>query len=514
MELALPNQESIQPRISNKDHQAPKSSAIILPYEPAVHPKSRLDENFDAAWARSLRRRVLWYCSLKIVFSALCLTWAVAAIIEFDDIDHVDTGSQAIKLLLFIAAWCYAWRQRRNRNAIFALAFWLYLIVGLMSLALSRYGPALEDLFGGDRDGQSSSAPKSGVKLCENALEFGSSVPWEIFFHHLIFCLFLPWNFRQSMRPALVLLAAVTVISLLDVAAGKIGWHGLLSPLKVMLALIPGSLWCWWRFRRSRNYFKLLYESSAYQELQSELDTARRIHEAQLPGMRTHGPVQLYYGYEPMQQVGGDLLFSHPPADIQADKITAVLFDVTGHGVTAALFVNRLVGELERCCGENPDVCPNELVTALNTHVYCTLARHGMYVTAVAVQIDLKKNLLTYANAGHPDALMIRTNAATERLASTTYMLGVMEPSVFTSDQVTTQFEKGDSIVLYTDGAFEARSAESGQQLGIHGLQSVLENASHSPCSEWPRSLLLAVTAHRQSPPEDDTLIAVIRREL
>jgi energy-coupling factor transporter transmembrane protein EcfT len=175
------------------------------------------------------------------------------------------------------------------------------------------------------------------------------------------------------MRPALVLLAAVTVISLLDVAAGKIGWHGLLSPLKVMLALIPGSLWCWWRFRRSRNYFKLLYESSAYQELQSELDTARRIHEAQLPGMRTHGPVQLYYGYEPMQQIGGDLLFSHPPADIQLTRLRRTLrcHRPWCDSGTFRQSIGRRVGAMLR---RKPGCCPNELVTALNTHVYCTLA--------------------------------------------------------------------------------------------------------------------------------------------
>lgn len=485
-----------------------------------------MEQQFDTAWADSLRRRVLWYCSLKLFFSLLCLLWALLLIVEFKQRDSVASLSETIRLTIFVAAWRYAWRQRRNRNAIFALAFWLYIVVGIMSLSVSRYGPALDEVFSRNLNASHSTAPSgnrkvqpgtgrtSELKTNKTAIEFASNVPWKILLYHLVLCVFLPWNFRQSIRPALVLLAAVAAISILDVATGKIGLPGLLSPPEVLLAFVPGSVWCWWRFRRSRNYFKLLYESSAYQELQSEMDTARRIHEAQLPEMRTQGPVQLYYGYEPMQQIGGDLLFSHPPASLPADTLTVVVFDVTGHGVAAALFVNRLVGELERCCGENPDASPNDLVTALNTHVYCALAKHGMYVTAIAVQIDLKRDLVRYASGGHPDAFMIRTNAPTERLASTTCMLGVMQPSLFTSHQVTTQFGKGDSVVLYTDGAFEARNVDSGQQLGIPGLQSLLENARRSPCADWPRSLLSAVTAHRQSSAEDDTLIAVITREL
>jgi serine phosphatase RsbU (regulator of sigma subunit) len=341
---------------------------------------------------------------------------------------------------------------------------------------------------------------------------FAWAAPFGIFANHIFLCFFLPWSFEQSVRPAMIILPVATAISLGDLLIGNTGLTSLLTPVLVVMAFVPGSVWCWWRFSKFRSGFKMYYESSAFQQLQLELGNARRIHESQLPAVRSTGPLQMYYAYEPMRQIGGDLLFSFPPADIATDKLTAVVLDVTGHGVAAALFVNRLVGELERCFGENPDATPDDVLAALNGHVFYTLAKHSMYATAIAAQIDLTQNTLTYASAGHPDAFLRFANMPCERLVSTACMLGVIDPKSYDGQQVTRPFETGSSVVLYTDGAMEARNHETGKSLGMEGLQSIMQSLTPGLCSAWPQQVLSQVTVHRQAPPDDDTLIVALCR--
>ena len=91
---------------------------------------------------------------------------------------------------------------------------------------------------------------------------------------------------------------------------------------------------------------------------------------------RDDGPVRLNYVYEPMRQIGGDLLFVHPPPDAMRDgsgTFSAVILDVTGHGIAAALTVNRLVGELERLFSENAAASPGDVLRGLNRYVTVTL---------------------------------------------------------------------------------------------------------------------------------------------
>ena len=91
-------------------------------------------------------------------------------------------------------------------------------------------------------------------------------------------------------------------------------------------------------------------------------------------------------------------------------------------------------------------------------------------------------------------------------------MLGVIDPKTFDGEQVTRPFEKGAAVVVYTDGAMEARNHETGQALGMEGLQAIMQRLNPSACANWPQMILSDVTAHRQSPPDDDTLIVTLYR--
>jgi len=201
------------------------------------------------------------------------------------------------------------------------------------------------------------------------------------------------------------------------------------------------------------------------------------------------------------------------------DRLSVVIVDVTGHGIPAALTVNRLHGEIDISFAENPDLSPGEMLCKLNKYVHLTLAKHSIYATAVCLRVDRARGIVEYASGGHPPAFIRGVDGSLQDLAPTTFVLGACAEGDFEAGQIQTEFTPGDSIVAYTDGAIEARSME-GRMLQIDGLRRILCSPAmpgmpHGGQGQWAEKILTEVAAFRGGlPPEDDTLVIEIYRPL
>jgi hypothetical protein len=330
---------------------------------------------------------------------------------------------------------------------------------------------------------------------------------------HLIASVFIPWTPRESFRPVwpLVALGAVFIVVYSVIIRGA-GWVPAgLTIAGLPVIGVPGAMIASWRHGRFRSKFSYRMLRGAYGDMKRELTDARKIHEALFPAAIASGPVRMSYRYEPMRQIGGDYLFARmvEVPGRSAPVFDAVLIDVTGHGISAALTVNRLHGEIQRELGEKPDLSPGELLKGLNAYLHHTLASHSVYATAVCVRIDPAASTLEWASAGHPPAFLCTADGRMERLDSTAFILGVTGAADYDADQQTTRFMPGDSIVLYTDGAIEARD-RNGRQIRVEGLQRILAGMPRG--SDRVGTILETVDRHRAGPVEDDTLIVEIAR--
>lgn len=183
--------------------------------------------------------------------------------------------------------------------------------------------------------------------------------------------------------------------------------------------------------------------------------------------------------------------------------------DVTGHGIPAALTVNRLYGELKRIFAENPGASPGVVLRLLNSYVHLTLSSHAVFVTALCLRVDCRSDTLEYASGGHPPAFLRCSDGTIDRLDSTTFVLGVVLGEEFDPEQRTLKFGAGDCLIAYTDGAIEARG-KSGRYLGVAGMQRIVAG---SPIDgDWPTTILRAVEQHRHGPSCDDTLVIELYR--
>lgn len=137
-------------------------------------------------------------------------------------------------------------------------------------------------------------------------------------------------------------------------------------------------------------------ESQARLEsLHREVELARVIQKSLLPDrLPKSSQISVAAIYRSAALVGGDYY------DVMADEngLGAIVADVAGHGIPAAL----IVSELKICYRyERPLLSrPERLLSAVNRALLGNVA--GGFVTACAVYVDFAGGRILCANAGHP----------------------------------------------------------------------------------------------------------------
>lgn len=500
-------------------------------------------EEFEAERLHWLRRRFLWYTG---VVGGLGVLDVVGSIIFFAFQSRFEIAPLFPVLLItlsivaagaFVGAFVFALRTRRalSRASLIKLVGALIIVNGLAQLpegaiwshlradASTAPGAAAPDATT-DEDGNDariSISPGSSFQITTvdesgapvNRVGPGASWIFSVFITHLLASLFIPWTPRESARPlAPLLVLNGAVILLFDPGSllVKVLWIAI-SPL----VGVPGVAIAWWRHSRFRRSFSHKVLRRSYGEMKRELVDARRIHESLFPTPIEDGPVRFAYLYEPMRQIGGDFLFARCVELPGRDQplLNVVVIDVTGHGITAALTVNRLAGEIEREFGEKPGAEPGEILFGLNAYLHHTLARHSVYATALCVRIDPNADELIWASAGHPSAFLRMASGRIDRLDSTTLLLGACRADDFVANPQKMRFHAGDSLLIYTDGATETRNHD-GKMLRTEGMQKLVASIDPRSNGGWCNAVLSAIDGYRHGPPQDDTLIVEIARPI
>lgn len=454
---------------------------------------------FEAETSHLLRERFLWFNALVGGLWLVMLGLGVYGLVRDLAIDGPGLGwgtwdprrlqtvfgdpiFEIVAVVAYVACFLAVKRGRVGDSDLLRLTYWLVVIDGSLRIIMHALGIS------------------------------GGAGLWGVAFAHVLACVFLPWSPRQAVGPILPLLALSAAATALgrDAWLSKLVWIAM-SPM----AGAPGFLIAYLKHSRRMEEYKTRFLQRRYGELRRELVDARRIHEALFPAPRTTGPVRFTYQYEPMRQIGGDYLYASyragPAGKPDHARLSVVVMDVTGHGIPAALTVNRLHGELERVFAENPEVGPGEVLKLLNRYVHLTLASHSVYVTALCVRVDCETCELEYASGGHPPAFLRAVDGTIHELSSTAFVLGACADVDFQSDPAKLRMTPGDCLIAYTDGAIEARDVK-GRMLGVQGLSRLIASHTPAPGAGWSDALLRAVDAHRYGPPADDTLMIEISR--
>jgi len=327
----------------------------------------------------------------------------------------------------------------------------------------------------------------------------------DIFTLNLLACMILPWTLRESLMPSGLLLLVWGVTFLVPQSADM----GILDRVVVLIispiALAPGAALAAWRWKRNLEDAERLRLGEQVRTLGGELSRARLVHDSLFPDPIATDQVLFMYEYRPSQEIGGDYVHLHVCRG--SGRFYLTVLDVAGHGLTAALTVNRLFGELERIRAEDPDAEPALVMQLLNRYINLTMAPHNLYATGLCLMLDPSTGDIKWTNAGHPPALVRKADGRVLDLPGTTMLLGALTWDEFESNQKETSISPGDVVLFYTDGAFEARNAE-GRQFGLDNIRKTAEFSP--PPRDWTKFIANAVATYHGGHPEDDVLIAAL----
>jgi len=165
--------------------------------------------------------------------------------------------------------------------------------------------------------------------------------------------------------------------------------------------------------------------------------------------------------YVPTQKVGGDFydFFLLSPT-----RLGIAVADVSGKGIPASLLMAICRTNLQQIASrhDSPAVVLGEVNRAMAGEV-C----RGMFITIIYAVVDVARDTVTFARAGHELPLISRRDPVSgqplsEFVGSEGMSVGMVDPAMF--DRViadrTIPFVAGDSLVLYTDGVTEAANDE------------------------------------------------------
>jgi sigma-B regulation protein RsbU (phosphoserine phosphatase) len=175
----------------------------------------------------------------------------------------------------------------------------------------------------------------------------------------------------------------------------------------------------------------------------------------------------------PALVVGGDF---YDFICFDCNRIAVVLGDVSGKGVSAALYMARLLSDFRYISQINPE--PEAVLAKINNILF-ERAHRGMFATAMYLLIDPVKMTMKIGNAGH-HALLLKNQgkAVEEKARAGGPPLGILPNVTFATEEI--PLKTGDNILLYTDGLIEPKNI-NGEAFGLERLRKILTQNNLAP---------------------------------
>jgi sigma-B regulation protein RsbU (phosphoserine phosphatase) len=249
------------------------------------------------------------------------------------------------------------------------------------------------------------------------------------------------------------------------------------------------------------------YSDAVKEKMASELRIAREIQLGILPAdvsgcVRGTG-LDIHAILEPAREVGGDL---YEVLRSGEDRVVVVVGDVSGKGIPAALFM-AVTTTLVRVIARDVER-PEEILARVNDALVVQNPRN-LFVTLACAVFQPRAGKATYASAGHPSPVLLRSGQAPSLpFPSTGLVAGLMEHTEIPVQSL--DLQAGDTLAFYTDGVIEAFDAK-GQAFGEHRLLEHLSSGSGQGAAETVARILGAVRSHAGDQPQSDdiTIVAV-----
>jgi hypothetical protein len=207
-------------------------------------------------------------------------------------------------------------------------------------------------------------------------------------------------------------------------------------------------------------------------------------------------------------QVGGDF---YDIVSLPDGRISFVLGDVSGHGISAALLMGVIYGVMNAPPWGSSDESVDRAAAQLN-QLLLKKSSGSRFASLFWCAYSPASRVLQYLNAGHPPPLLLRPSEggvpAIQRLADAGPVLGLIENASYRSTTVTVQ--EGDTLVVFSDGIVETTNRRN-EYFGEERLIAIVQRHRDRPARAISDEVLSSVKAFagRQPIADDQTLLVV-----
>lgn len=304
----------------------------------------------------------------------------------------------------------------------------------------------------------------------------------------------LGWLFRSLLlkltpaRRALLLAALIlTILGWTEFVAGGLALRFDFRPWGFLLLLIV-----------------LMLELKDKLLAKDEIQVARQVQRALLPREQPRLDGWEVWGFTvPANDVGGDLV---DYVDLGAGRLGAVLGDVSGKGLGAALLAAKLQATLRALAPDSPSL--DELGERMNS-ILLSDGLANRFSTMFYAELSPDSGHVRYLNAGHNPPILLRREGH-ETLRPSGRPLGMLEGSSYREGAV--EVERGELLAVYSDGITEAENG-AGEEFGTGRLETLLRANAEVPLELLGRAILDAVDRFTGGErPSDDRSLVLARR--
>ena len=251
-------------------------------------------------------------------------------------------------------------------------------------------------------------------------------------------------------------------------------------------------------------------EHSQLELLKGDLAIAGEIQQAILPRVFPPFPeianqLDIAASMTPAKDVGGDF---YDVFRIDDERIGFVIADVSGKGIPAAIFmaVSRTLIRATGVRGGSPAEC-----IAYSNRLLAAESVDCMFVTVFYGIININTGEINYCNAGHNPPFILKKDGKVEQLPTMgDCMVGALDGLEYHESTLT--LEKGDALVMYTDGVTEAMNIDY-KQFGEERLKDTLEDVAMHNCQEMVEAIKLDVSSFAgDAEQSDDITVLTLKR--
>ena len=267
-----------------------------------------------------------------------------------------------------------------------------------------------------------------------------------------------------------------------------------LLSLNLLLAIIFGSIAVW--------YFT---SELKQQRIKEEMNLARKIQQGLFPKANLLIPNLDITGVSlPAITVGGDY---YDFIQLGPKKILTVVADVSGKGMSAALYMSKIQGMVQLAA--HMYQTPREMLININRCLFDGLDRKS-FITIILALFDMESEDVRICRAGHNRAIAAIDDKI-QFLEGGGIGLGLERGPIFenTLEEVRIAVKSDGLFLFYTDGITEAMN-EKNQQLGENAVLEILKTNRRFSAERIQQEILSTVERFRGSAEQHDDVTMVL----